>query len=94
MHILDDMAKLVEAIRSMDRSELADELLKLVEKLRTLDRSELLDELLHVAERVRELLQENQALRNRLKARLQSAADELSYPYEGIYWFDSRPNGP
>ncbi|MFQ5678958.1 MAG: hypothetical protein ACE5HP_05825 [Gemmatimonadota bacterium] len=89
MNILDDIGKLVEAIRSLDRAEMEDELLKLVEKLRSMDRSELLEELFGVAERVRELLLENQALKRRLKARLQPAKEELSYPYEGIYWFDA-----
>lgn len=93
MNTLDHMGKLVEAIRSLDRSEVADELLNLVEKLRSMDRAELLDEVFDVAERMRELLLENQVLRTRLKAKLHSATDDLSYPYEGIYWFDSQSNG-
>lgn len=112
MSILDDMARLVERVRSMDRAELADELSRLLERVRTLDRAELVEEMARLVERVsglnraelleeiqgvtekvRDVLQENQALKSRLRARLQAAADDLSYPYEGIYWFDSPANG-
>lgn len=88
MSILDDLATLAETVRSMDRSELGDELGRIVEKLRRMDREEIVDEMFDIMEKVRELLLENNDLKRRLKARLQSRTEELSYPYEGIYWFD------
>lgn len=89
MAILDDVAKMVEALRSMDRAELADELGRMVEKARAMDRSEVVDELSRLVEKVREVLLENHSLRRRLRARLQAGGEEPSYPYEGVYWFDS-----
>lgn len=106
MAILEDLSKLLEAIRSVDRSELADDLAALIEHVRQMDRaevrdeavrvagkvrerSEVLDEAARIAEKVRDVLRENQALRSRLKSRLQPADDDLSFPYEGVYWFDT-----
>lgn len=89
MSILEDLARLAETVRRVDRQDLADELGRIVEKLRGMDREEILDEMFDIMERVRELLLENNDLKRRLKSRLQPGGDDLSYPYEGIYWFDS-----
>lgn len=110
MAILDDMSKLLEAIRSVDRSELADDIAGLIEHVRQMDRaevrdeavrvagkvrerSEVLDEAARIAEKVRDVLRENHALRTRLKARLQATEEEISFPYEGVYWFDTPARG-
>lgn len=95
MRILEELSRLAETVRAMDRAELADELGSIVERLRRMDREEIVDEMFDILEKVRELLLENDDLRRRLKARLQGSggSDDLSYPYEGIYWFDSRTSG-
>lgn len=90
MSILEELAGLARTVRAMDRSELADELGRIVEKLRGMEREEIVDEMFDMMEKVRGLILENDDLKRRLKARLQSGGEELSYPYEGIYWFDSR----
>lgn len=91
MSILEELARLAETVRGMDRSDLADEIGRIVEKLRAMDREEIVEEMFDIMEKVRELLLENDDLKRKLKARLQPGRDELSYPYEGIYWFDSGP---
>ena len=89
MRTLDELARLARTVRAMDRSELADELGRIVEKLRSMEREEIVDEMFDMMEKVRDLLLENDDLKRKLKARLQSGREDLSYPYEGIYWFDS-----
>lgn len=89
MAILDELARLLESVRSLDRAELADDIGQLIEHVRSLDRSEMLDEVVDVAEKVRDVLRENHALRARLRAKLQTTEEELSFPYEGVYWFDT-----
>lgn len=91
--VADELSRLLEKVRTLDRGELVEEVARLVERVSGLERSELMEEVQRVADRVRDVIHENQALKSRLKARLQAARDELPYPYEGIYWFDSPANG-
>lgn len=64
MSILDDMTRIIEMVRRLDKFDLLDDVL---------------DELLRVREKIADLLEENRRLRRRLRARLEPEEDPIPY---------------
>lgn len=64
MSILDDVTRIIEMVRKLDRFNLLDDVL---------------DELLRLREKIGDLLEENRRLRQRLRARLQPEDESIPY---------------
>lgn len=64
MNVLDDVTRIIEMVRKLDKFGLLDDLL---------------DELLRLRGKIEELLKENRRLRERLRARLEPEDDPIPY---------------